>query len=253
MPSVPFILGLLRSKEARAAVREADVIDLQYSESIRLVRLLRRLNPTGPDHRHLPRRDEPVVLPRAAGHSEAERRYWQGVAERSRGHEKAMVARLDEVLVFSDKDAELLGSPAAHRRAPAAVRRRDEPRHTCPATGRSCSSCPTSPATRTTRPRSGRSSTSGHWCSSSDPTPGCGSSAAARATQLRERVGLARGGQRGRPHRLRRRPRRGVRRIAAAALVPVLQGAGVKFKTVEALCHGVPVVTTTVGRRGHRR
>ena len=27
-------------------MREADVIDLQYSESIRLVRLLRRLNPT---------------------------------------------------------------------------------------------------------------------------------------------------------------------------------------------------------------
>ena len=37
---------------------------------------------------------------------------------------------------------------------------------------------------------------------------------------------------------------------AAVALVPVLQGAGVKFKTVEALCHGVPVVTTTVGAEG---
>ncbi len=37
---------------------------------------------------------------------------------------------------------------------------------------------------------------------------------------------------------------------AAAALVPVLQGAGVKFKTVEALCHGVPVVTTSVGAEG---
>ena len=32
--------------------------------------------------------------------------------------------------------------------------------------------------------------------------------------------------------------------------MPVLQGAGVKFKTVEALCHGVPVVTTTVGAEG---
>ena len=37
---------------------------------------------------------------------------------------------------------------------------------------------------------------------------------------------------------------------AAVALVPVMQGAGVKFKTVEALCHGVPVVTTTVGAEG---
>ena len=37
---------------------------------------------------------------------------------------------------------------------------------------------------------------------------------------------------------------------AAVALVPVLQGAGVKFKTIEALLHGVPVVTTTVGAEG---
>ncbi len=32
--------------------------------------------------------------------------------------------------------------------------------------------------------------------------------------------------------------------------MPVLQGAGVKFKTVEALFHGVPTVTTTVGAEG---
>ena len=30
----------------------------------------------------------------------------------------------------------------------------------------------------------------------------------------------------------------------------MLQGAGVKFKTIEALLHGVPVVTTTVGAEG---
>ena len=36
---------------------------------------------------------------------------------------------------------------------------------------------------------------------------------------------------------------------ATACLIPVLQGAGVKFKTIEALLHGVPTVTTTVGRK----
>ena len=37
---------------------------------------------------------------------------------------------------------------------------------------------------------------------------------------------------------------------SAVALVPVLQGAGVKFKTIEALLHGTPTVTTTVGAEG---
>ena len=41
----------------------------------------------------------------------ADRRYWQAVARRSRRHERRMVRALDEVLVFSDKDVELLGSP----------------------------------------------------------------------------------------------------------------------------------------------
>ena len=34
------------------------------------------------------------------------------------------------------------------------------------------------------------------------------------------------------------------------AVVPLRQGAGVKFKTVEALLHDVPTVTTTVGAEG---
>ncbi len=34
------------------------------------------------------------------------------------------------------------------------------------------------------------------------------------------------------------------------AIAPILWGAGVKLKTVEALAHGVPVVATTVGAEG---
>jgi glycosyltransferase involved in cell wall biosynthesis len=37
---------------------------------------------------------------------------------------------------------------------------------------------------------------------------------------------------------------------AWAVVVPLRQGAGVKFKTVEALLHDVPTVTTTVGAEG---
>lgn len=39
-------------------------------------------------------------------------------------------------------------------------------------------------------------------------------------------------------------------RQAAVALVPLRMGAGVKFKTVEAILHRVPVVTTAVGAEG---
>jgi glycosyltransferase involved in cell wall biosynthesis len=39
-------------------------------------------------------------------------------------------------------------------------------------------------------------------------------------------------------------------RHATVVLVPVMRGAGVKFKTVEGLLHGVPVVTTPVGAEG---
>jgi hypothetical protein len=37
---------------------------------------------------------------------------------------------------------------------------------------------------------------------------------------------------------------------AAVCVVPVLSGAGVKFKTIEALVRGVPVVGTTLGFEG---
>ncbi|MFC0674685.1 glycosyltransferase [Brachybacterium hainanense] len=37
---------------------------------------------------------------------------------------------------------------------------------------------------------------------------------------------------------------------AALVVVPLRLGAGVKFKTVEALAHGVPLITTTVGAEG---
>ena len=246
MPSVPFILGLLRSAEAREAIQQADVIDLQYSESIRLVRLLRRMNLTakitGTFHDVMSQSfsREPQDTP-------AERRYWQGVARRSRSHEKAMVHGLHEVLVFSAKDADLLGSPPhtvvhpplsdgfelAHRAAPNPVvvvvsyLARDENDKAALWTLDHVW-----PHVRAARPDAVLRLVGG-----------------GATEQLRDRVSSL-------------PPDSGVQlagfvddldaeyAAAAVALVPVLQGAGVKFKTVEALCHGVPVVTTTVGAEG---
>ncbi|WP_210649284.1 glycosyltransferase family 4 protein [Nocardioides sp. SYSU D00065] len=245
-PSLPFVLGLLRSPEARAAVRAADVIDLQYSESIRLVRLLRRLNPrariTGTFHDVMSQSfsREPQDTPAAA-------RYWQGAARRSSRHERTMVARLDEVLVFSRKDAELLGSPAhtvVHPPLSDGRERRHEP--------------PVRPVVlvvsylaRDENDKAARWTLDHVWplVSARRPDAVLRLVGGGATTGLRERVAAARVSGRvelaGFVENLDAEYD-----AAAVALVPVLQGAGVKFKTVEALCHGVPVVTTTVGAEG---
>lgn len=246
MASAAFLVGLLRSRDARAAVRAADVIDLQYSESIRLVRLLRRLNPrariTGTFHDVMSQSfsREPQDTPE-------DRAYWQGVAQRSRRHEAAMVRRLDEVLVFSEKDAELLGGPP-HTVVHPPLSDGSEPRH--PAAARPVVVV-VSYLARDENDNAALWTLAHVWPRVLEQRPDAelrlvGGGATER---LRERVAAL-------------PPGSGVvltgfvddldaeYAAAAVALVPVLQGAGVKFKTVEALCHGVPVVTTTVGAEG---
>ncbi|WP_165355117.1 glycosyltransferase [Nocardioides oleivorans] len=246
MPSAAFILGLLRSREARAAVRGADVIDLQYSESIRLVRLLRRLNPTaritGTFHDVMSQ-----SFSREPQDTDEERRYWEGVAERSRGHEKAMVAQLDEVLVFSHKDAELLGGPP-HTVVHPPLSDGTEPRHT-PATEPVV--IVVSYLARDENNKAALWTLDHVWPRVLEHRPEARLRLVGGGVldALRSRVDELPAGD-------------GVTltgfvddldaeyAAAAVALVPVLQGAGVKFKTVEGLCHGVPVVTTTVGAEG---
>ncbi|MBS2936456.1 glycosyltransferase family 4 protein [Nocardioides sp. J2M5] len=246
MPFVAFVLGLARSREARRALREADVIDLQYSESIRLVRLLRRLNPrariTGTFHDVMSQSfsREPQDTPE-------ERAYWQGVAQRSRRHEAAMVRALDEVLVFSEKDAELLGSPP-HTVVHPPLSDGSEPRH---ATAARPVVVVVSYLARDENDKAALWTLDHVWPQVLEQRPDAelrlvGGGATER---LRARVAALPAGS-------------GVvltgfvddldaeYDAAAVSLVPVLQGAGVKFKTVEALCHGVPVVTTTVGAEG---
>ncbi|MCW2738254.1 glycosyltransferase [Nocardioides sp.] len=246
LPFLPFVLGLMRSREAREAIRGADVIDLQYSESIRLVRLLRRLNPdariTGTFHDVMSQ-----SFSREPQDTSDARRYWQGVTQRSRQHEAAMVARLDDVLVFSRKDAELLGNPP-HTVVRPPLSAGAEPPH------RPASAPVVVVVSYLARDENNKAAlwTLDHvWPRVLDGRPDA-------------RLRLVGGGA---SEELRARvaslpPGTGVELAgfvddldaeydaAAVALVPVLQGAGVKFKTVEALCHGVPVVTTTVGAEG---
>ena len=246
LPFLPFVLGLLRSREARAAVREADVIDLQYSESIRLVGLLRRLNPrariTGTFHDVMSQ-----SFSREPQHTPELRRHWQRLAEQSRAQERSMVARLDEVLVFSRKDAELLGSPphtVVHPPLSAGHERPHQP-----------ADAPVvvvvSYLARDENDKAARWAVDHVWPLVHAECPdallrfvGGGAS-----VELRDHFAAIPAGSgavlTGFVDDLDAEYA-----AAAVALVPVLRGAGVKFKTVEALCHGVPVVTTSVGAEG---
>ena len=193
----------------------------------------------------------PVLLPRAAGHA-GRASLLAGRRRRSRRHE-ARDGRADwtRSLVFSGKDAELLGDPPTHAsctrrwsRRPRSARRTSRPR----------SSRPRRVLPRPRREQQGRAL-------GDRPRVAAGPSALPDA-QLR----FVGGGACRPARRTRCRAMPDVAwcwpgssttsaaeyAAAAVALVPVLQGAGVKFKTIEALCHGVPLVTTTVGRRGHR-
>ena len=246
MPYLPLLVGLVRSSEARRVIREADVIDLQWSDSIRLVRLLRRLNPrariVGTFHDVMSQSflREPQETP-------ATRRYWQGVARRSRRHESRMVAALDEVVVFSEKDVALLGRPRHTRvvRPPLADGAPTQHRPAHPGVG---VVIVVSYLARDENNKAALWTVEKVWPQVVARVPGArlrlvggGASeelrSAASGSASVELAGFV--DDLGQEYA-----------SAAVALVPVLQGAGVKFKTIEALLHGVPTVTTTVGAEG---
>jgi glycosyltransferase involved in cell wall biosynthesis len=246
LPYLPLLADLVRSREARAVIRAADVIDLQWSDSIRLVHLLRRLNPrariVGTFHDVMSQ-----SFAREPQDTAAERRYWQGVARRSRRHEARMVAALDEVVVFSDKDVDLLGGPTRTRvvRPPLAGDALLQHRPAPPGAG---TVVVVSYLARDENNKAALWTVQELWPVVAERVPGA-------------RLRLVGGGA---SDELQQAVA-GVGSVelagfvddldaeyadAAVALVPVLQGAGVKFKTIEALLHGVPVVTTTVGAEG---
>ncbi|QIM21325.1 glycosyltransferase family 4 protein [Phycicoccus sp. HDW14] len=260
LPPLALVADLLTDGPAARAVRAADVVDLQWSEQARLVRLVRRL---APDARVVATFHDvqSQLFAREPSTTGLGRLAWRARAARARAHERRAVRGLDAVVVFSDKDARLLGSPATAHVVPPPLAPDVVVRHplALPVEGD-----PADPATQAD-PRQPVVLLVGHlarpenddgtrwllervWPLVTERVPGArlrlvgaGAGAAlAEAVAARPDVTLA-----GFVTDLDAEYA-----AASCCVVPVHTGAGVKFKTVEALVHGVPVVSTPVGAEG---
>ena len=246
MPYLPFVIGLFTSREALAAIREADVIDLQWSESVRLVHVLRALNHrariVGTFHDVMSQ-----GFSRMRAETAAQQRRRRRLVRRARRHEGRMVARLDCAVVFSEKDVRCLGSPpnATVVRPPLAV----EPAPVHPAGGDGSHTVVSVAYWARDENSQGIAWAIGYvWPRVRAAVPDAhlrllGAGVRPELAALVERspgVTIAGWVDDLGAEYLR----------AAVALVSLQQGAGVKFKTVDALVHGLPTITTSVGAEG---
>lgn len=251
-PRLPFVTHLAISPSARALIRAADVIDIQWPEHARLIPLVRRLNPRArlviTLHDVLSQR-----LARQAGAGSAHRAVARWALGAARRLERATLRRSDVVVVFSDKDRDLLTVNPSDRHtgrievvAPPLATSAVVPSH-----------APDRAAPLVVfvglldRPENGQAAiwlVEDIWPSVVDRVPtahlqlvGSGGSARLRAVCAAgpnvELTGFV-------------PDLDAVYARASACVIPLTQGAGVKFKTVEALVAGVPTVTTAVGAEG---
>ena len=106
-PPLTFLSSLYFDPKIRSAIRSADIVDLQWFEFIRLASHVRRLNPrakiTGTYHDVLSQ-----LFSRNAEHMPAESRRWLRAAALAHRAEQRSFHQLDRVLTLNDKDAALL-------------------------------------------------------------------------------------------------------------------------------------------------
>ncbi|NHA67503.1 glycosyltransferase [Phycicoccus flavus] len=250
--SVTFVAEVLTDPRLRDLVRTADVVDLQWDEMVRLLPVLRLLNRgarfVGTYHDVQSQRFERLA---ASAPDPGDRdRYARG-GRTARRREARLPARLHRVLTFSDKDADLLRSARPEARV-TVVRppldgtrgRRTQDRDDT--TDRSVGFV--GYLARAENEDGLRWFLDEVWPLVRAGVPdatltvaGAGASdalgsavAAAEGVSLEGFVPDLEAFWAGR----------------AAAVVPLRQGAGVKFKTVESLVAGVPTVATGVGAEG---
>lgn len=244
LPPIDLAATLLGGGPATDALRAADVVDLQWSEQVRLLPVVRRISPgarvVGTFHdvrsQQLGRRPAGT----------AARRWWRSaLVHRARRMERRAVRGLDETLVFSAKDAGLLdGSrhvtvihPPFARAADARRAPSEDPTVTVVAFW-----------AREDNDVAGRWLVAEVWPRVRHAVPGARLRlvGAGVSPGLRAAVEGAGGAELAGFVPDLRAEYAGAR----CCVIPLRSGAGVKFKTVEALVHAVPVVSTTIGAEG---
>lgn len=244
LPRISYLWGVLRDRAVRQDIRSADIIDVQWEENAVLLPALRLLNPSGRIvctlHDVLSQR---FARSAAASSGGWRRARWRWAEVVSRRLERLILRFADVVVVFSDKDRDLLptGRAAVYVVSPPPpginVVRDIDPglllfvgalyRHEN-AEGLAWFLRDVFPEVRRAHPHARLA------------VAGAGAGEELKALAAASGANLL-----GFVDDLT--PLYGA---AAAVVVPLRRGAGTKFKVVDALVAGVPTVTTSVGAEG---
>jgi GT2 family glycosyltransferase/glycosyltransferase involved in cell wall biosynthesis len=242
-----FTRQLLRDPAARAEIRSADLIDLQWQEQGTLIPLLRLLNPNArivcTFHDVLSQRFD---RSRASATTMSRRIRWAWAAAQARQTERQIVRRADAVVVLSEKDRRLLPSAGGvvHVVTPPLGKGSETSDRSGP---RAAELLFVSFLARWENEEGLLWFLSKVWPQVKKSVPDARFRIAGDGirTTVREAADLD-----------------GVELLgfvadleplyeqASVVVVPIRLGAGVKFKVVDALVAGVPVITTNVGAEG---
>ncbi|NYF12758.1 MULTISPECIES: glycosyltransferase [Pseudoclavibacter] len=247
-PYLPAVLDLWFSRRLRAAIQNAEVLDFQWSSWARLIGL-RRLNPGAitvvtlhdvSSQRGLRERERAT--------SRLQRWKWDLAHRIARSSEKHLLRVADHIVVFSEKDRSLLDPQAAHTH----IRVIPPPLAAGHSAQAKVSRQPTVLFLGFFARAENRDGllwfVERCWPAIQDAVPGA-------------RLRVAGGGM---SDELRAHLENvtnvdllgfvddldDVYQDTSVAVIPLLSGAGVKFKTVEPIVRGIPVVATSVGAEG---
>lgn len=247
LPPWRFVAGLFRDQTALDAIRAADVIDLQWEEYGVLIPFLRRLNREArivcTFHDVLSQRYSRAS---EAATSFAPRARWAWAAAVARRSERHMLRRADKIVVLSQKDADLLpkGSADVHVVTPPLAAGLGEIDRSAPVAGEVLF---VGFLARWENEEGLLWFLSEVWPRIKAAAP----IARLRVAGLGIRSTVSEAARTADVELLGFVPDLDpLYERAAVVVVPVRLGAGVKFKVVDALVAGVPVVTTTVGAEG---
>ncbi|TLM74499.1 glycosyltransferase [Pseudarthrobacter sp. NamB4] len=247
LPPWRFLAGLLRDQGTLDAIRRADVIDLQWEEYGVLIPFLRRLNPGAQIvctfHDVLSQRYRRAS---EAATSFAPRVRWAWAAALARRSERKMLRQADKIVVLSQKDAGLLppGTAEVHVITPPLAVGMGEIDRSAPVAGEVLF---VGFLARWENEEGLLWFLSAVWPRIKTAVPAArlqvaGLGIRSTVSEAAREAGVELLGFVPDLEPLYER--------ASVVVVPVRLGAGVKFKVVDALVAGVPVVTTTVGAEG---